>query len=82
MSNNILPYGYAFRTEEDYIEILPVGLLPQRKRWQQTAGSLPVGTCLLVADPNDSRQMRTFQRLARSFRKRGRKAIVWTKHLG
>lgn len=60
-----------------YIEILPAAYLRQRKTWQSTARSLPVGAYLLVTNPNDLQQTRLMQTLARYFRDKGRQVFLW-----
>jgi hypothetical protein len=64
-------------TRKHYIEILPAACLPQRDAWRKMARSLPAGGCLLVANPNDKGQTRVMRALAESFRRKGRRVVVW-----
>ena len=64
-------------TRKHYIEILPGACLLQREAWRKLARSLPVGACLLVADPNDKRQTGLMRALAGDFRRRGRRVFIW-----
>lgn len=65
-------------TIKQHLEILPANLLPHRGEWQAAARSLPIGACLLVTNGENQKQTKFMLEVAQSFRKKGKKVIIWT----
>lgn len=64
-------------SRKHYIEILPAAWLSKRSRWQPIARKLPKGGCLLVTDPDNTKQTNLFQTLTQAFRAQGRQVVLW-----
>ena len=66
------------RCYKHYIEIMPAAYLLKRKAWQQVAHLLPIGSYLLVTNPNNREQTKLMQMLSQSFREKGKQVVIWT----
>ena len=66
------------QVELDTITLVPAHLLPRRAEYQAIANALPRGDILLVLPPADSPERTTMQRVAETFRARGRHVTVLT----
>jgi len=50
---------------------------PQRHLWQKAIPLLPTNGYLLVINPENKKQSRLMQKLARYFRNKGRQVHIW-----
>ena len=62
----------------DNIALVPAHLLPRKAEYQAIANQLPAGDILLVLPPPDSRERVTMERVAATFRAKGRHVRVLT----
>ena len=62
----------------DTIALVPAHLLPKKAEYQALANALPTGDILLVLPPADSPERATMQRVAATFRAKGRHVTVLT----
>ena len=58
------------------ITLVPAHLLPRRAEYQAIANALPIGDILLVLPPADSPERATMERVAATFRAKGRHVTV------
>ncbi len=62
----------------DNVALVPAHLLPRKAEYQALANELPRGDILLVLPPADSPELTTMQRVAETFRAKGRHVTVLT----
>jgi len=62
----------------DTITLVPAHLLPRKAAYQAIANALPRGDILLVLPPADSPERAAMQRVAATFRAKGRHVTVLT----
>ncbi len=62
----------------DNIALVPAHLLPRKAAYQAIANALPRGDILLVLPPTDSPERATLERVAQTFRAKGRHVTVLT----
>ena len=62
----------------DNITLVPAHLLPRKAEYQALANQLPQGNILLVLPPADSPERATMERVAATFRAKGRHVTVLT----
>ena len=60
----------------DNIALVPAHLLPRKAEYQAIANELPTGDILLVSPPADSPERATMERVAATFRAKGRHVTV------
>ena len=58
-------------------EIFAGAMWSQRHLWQKAIPLLPVNSYLLVINPENEKQTLLMQKLARSFRNKGRQVHIW-----
>ncbi len=60
-----------------YLELMPATCLQDRETWQKRAKTLPLGSYLLVSNPQDERQTRLMLKLRQLVHQRGREVVMW-----